>query len=305
MTFDWEKGYKTHLKSVHGGAALNPDEAKSILCPQTVFACGFEKCLQVFEATGDHGVNVTFKDYLNHLMKHYDEGPTSGSWTYTARMRNLLRQSLVNNSWVNSSWLNADPNSKNQLTWSPHNTGILRKILETRHITNAEQLVNYAVDLSRSPKESSPLQRHFQFPIKGMCAIPVVGHINSAPPQPTTDRKGKQKEQHQPVQLPSPSYYASNDYSLRPCSMPNYTPRQPSHVPPTAVSGFVSSPESSYGGLQQSPPTSLFNDSPCHSGCMDWQGDVDSPEIEAVDRHHVSFGEPFMGRLQSPALTEL
>lgn len=42
MAFDWQTAYQIHLRNEHGGSQMRMDEAKAVLCPQTVFACGHQ-----------------------------------------------------------------------------------------------------------------------------------------------------------------------------------------------------------------------------------------------------------------------
>ncbi|KAK1994054.1 hypothetical protein LX36DRAFT_683910 [Colletotrichum falcatum] len=172
MVFDWQGAYKTHLKQAHGGSRMSLDEAKVNLCPQVVFACGFDNCLQVFEAQGDSDASSTFKEYVSHVVKHFDEGSNSGEWSYSARIRNLLRQNQVQAAWNESVWNEA---SRTTLQWSPQTSGVLRKRLECRHIGDVKLLVQYALMLG---SDSGPIKfrEDFVTPVVDTCTLHMPGH---------------------------------------------------------------------------------------------------------------------------------
>lgn len=174
MVFDWQTAYKTHLKQAHQGSRSSVDEAKVELCPQTVFACGFEHCSQVFEAPSDADATATFKDYVGHVVKHFDEGANSGEWTYSARIRNLLRQSGVLRAWTNS----VSEAERNALEWHPQSSYILRRRLETRHIGDLQLLIHYALALGRDAANPPQLREDFKMPVRQECSMPIHGHKN-------------------------------------------------------------------------------------------------------------------------------
>ncbi|KAL9489653.1 hypothetical protein ACSS6W_001930 [Trichoderma asperelloides] len=186
MVFDWQTAYKAHLKNSHGGSRMNLDDAKVPLCPQTVFACGFENCLQVFEAPSDVHAGPTFKEYVSHVVKHFDEGASSGQWSYSARMRNLLRQSSVLNAWSQSLWPDGDPS---RLRWNSQTSSVLRKRLETRHLGDLQFLVQYAIALGSSPNGAiQNFRADFVTPIRSECRLAIHGHSRaSAAPTPEAD----------------------------------------------------------------------------------------------------------------------
>ncbi|TQV89994.1 hypothetical protein IF1G_11335 [Cordyceps javanica] len=59
-----------------------------------IFACGFANCSLLWEAppTGNDG--KTFRDYIERVIKHYDDDKCA-EWSYETRMQNLLRQSRM------------------------------------------------------------------------------------------------------------------------------------------------------------------------------------------------------------------
>lgn len=209
MVFDWQTVYKTHLKNAHGGSRMALDDAKVSLCPQTVFACGFDNCIQVFEAPSDAEVAGTFKEYVAHVIKHLDEGSSSGAWTYSTRMRNLMRQSGVFSAWTNSSWPESE---RNRLTWDTQSSNVLRKRLETKHIGDLHLLVQYAIALGSNPSDVQEFHESFTLPIKDECQMLINGHVNGnvnsmrmqapPPPQPQLPSQPQQPPQHAPEQDP-------------------------------------------------------------------------------------------------------
>ncbi|KAH7310451.1 hypothetical protein B0I35DRAFT_411966 [Stachybotrys elegans] len=173
MVFDWQTAYKTHLKTSHGGSRMSLEEGKVNLCPQTVFACGFSNCTQVFEASTDEDAPAVYKEYVGHIVKHFDEGTNSGEWTYSMRIRNLLRQSGVMRAWNNSAWSEADRNS---LTWNPQTSGVLRKRLETRHIGDLQLLIQYAIMTGSDQASLASFRGDFITPVKEECQMMIPGH---------------------------------------------------------------------------------------------------------------------------------
>ncbi|CAI4211890.1 unnamed protein product [Parascedosporium putredinis] len=151
LVFDWQTAYKAHLKQAHGGSRMSLDEAKVNLCPQVVFACGFDNCLQVFEAHRDSEAQHVFKEYVSHVVKHFDDGAQSGQWTYSSRIRNLLRQLQVSRA-------------------------VLRKRLETRHIGDICLLINYAICLGRDPSQAGKFREDFVTPFRDTCTEAGLGH---------------------------------------------------------------------------------------------------------------------------------
>lgn len=175
MVFDWQTAYKTHLKQAHGGSRSSLDDAKVNLCPQTVFACGFEHCETYYEAASDAEAGAKFKEFVSHVVKHFDEVTSSGEWTYSARMRNLLRQTNVNRAWKNT----VPEADRCKMQWHPQSSVVLRKRLETRHIGDLQVLIRHAVTLG-STSEPVQLSEDFKLPTRAECSLPILGHPNRA-----------------------------------------------------------------------------------------------------------------------------
>ena len=215
MVFDWQTVYKTHLKHAHGGSRMALDDAKITLCPQTIFACGFDNCFQVFEAPSDAEISETFKEYVAHVIKHLDEGSNSGDWSYSTRIRNLMRQSGVLRSWTNSSWPESE---RNRLTWDTQTSNVLRKRLETRHLGDLRLLVQYAIALGSNPAGVQDFHDTFTLPIQDKCQMQISGHANNmgmqaAPPQPS--RQGQPQPQPQPQPHPPQQASEQDPFSFK------------------------------------------------------------------------------------------
>lgn len=188
LVFDWQTAYKAHLKAEHGGSRMSPDEAKVNLCPQVVFACGFEHCLQVFEACDEADAAHVFKEYVTHIVKHFDDGTQSGDWTYSRRMRNLLSQAHVHGAWASSG---LDSVGRARLDWDPQTSCVLRKRLECRHVKDPALLVHYAISLGSSDLAAPPsLPPDFVTPVRDTCAEP--GHASLKRPLAPQDSPSDQ-----------------------------------------------------------------------------------------------------------------
>jgi hypothetical protein len=145
--FDWQAAYEMHMKDDHIGTQLSANEAKILLRTQVVFACGFVKCKQIFEVPNGDNTDRAVSDYFKHVAKHIANGATIGDWTYSTRIRNLLRQSRVQEAWKGG----ASKDIRNQLTWQLHNSSILRKKLECGDVEDVGALVGVAIALGSSP----------------------------------------------------------------------------------------------------------------------------------------------------------
>lgn len=259
MVFDWQTAYKTHLKQAHQGSRSSVDEAKVDLCPQTVFACGFEQCSEVFEASSDADAASTFKDYVGHVVKHFDEGANSGEWTYSARIRNLLRQSGVIRAWTNS----VPEPERSKLDWRPQSSVVLRRRLETRHIGDLQMLVHYALALGRDSANPPQLGENFKMPVRHECTMPIPGHKNRLHGAPVAAPEPEFQFKISRAADPTMSAYLA---SQRKMVVPRAPPRAGrSARPPTMTMSRQSTSHmnmSQYGHFHQSP--SIFSPQQMH-----------------------------------------
>jgi len=101
----------------------------------------------------------TSKDYFSHVINHmkrfinrkapcpWEEPPV---WTYSTRMRNLLRQSQVR-----SAWKDVSKDDRRRMVWRVEDSTVLRKMLECRDVKDARAVVLAAQELG-SASPSSP-----------------------------------------------------------------------------------------------------------------------------------------------------
>jgi hypothetical protein len=309
MVFDWQAAYKAHLKTSHGGSRMSLDEAKVNLCPQVVFACGFENCLQVFEAAGDNDASATFKEYVAHVVKHFDEGSNSGEWTYSARIRNLLRQSAVNSTWTEAVWNEA---ARNQLQWQSQTSGILRKRLETRHIGNVKVLVQYAFLLGSDPSRITKYTDDFITPIVDTCTMNIPGHKirqpqRAPPPEPDPFQfrisRGANPAlaayiaSQRRVYVPRPGHRPSRPHQLQ---SPRPTMTAPTSNPMNPTPYFTSLPE-------PAPASPLFDPSVTRAfsptASMMPQGGIIADDLQSLRSMANGTPEPDMEMTDTPMLS--
>lgn len=169
---------------------MNVDEAKVKLCPQTVFACGFENCTQVFEAPNEDDTAATLKEYSGHIVKHFEEGSNGGRWTYSTRVRNLLRQPQVSAFWEKA-WPEME---RPKLQWEPQSSMAARKTLEAGHLENLPFLIRFIVTLGSNPGDLSKFEGNLDPPVKKRCPKAQFQHgmphdSNAQSPQQVPERE--------------------------------------------------------------------------------------------------------------------
>jgi hypothetical protein len=168
---------------------MNIDEAKIKMCPQTMFACGFENCTQVFEAPSEDDTAATLKEYSSHIVKHFEEGSNSGRWTYSSRIRNLLRQRHVSASW-DKAWPELE---RPQLQWEPQSSMAARKTLEAGHLENLPFLIRFLIMLGSNPEDLSKFEGKLEAPFRERCTTAQFQHrlshdANAQSPQHILER---------------------------------------------------------------------------------------------------------------------
>ncbi|CEJ83128.1 hypothetical protein VHEMI03152 [[Torrubiella] hemipterigena] len=187
MVFDFPSAHANHVKEYHSEDGKESQEGIAgtiTCCTRTVFGCGFEGCMLVFEAEDPNDVEVCLDRYLQHVVKHYTDIAV-GDWTYSARIRSLLTQSSTA-----EAWLRYTQTHNELLSWDPQETVALRKILETRHFNDPEEVVRYAVAKSMAHIDSfnGP---ELHYPILSQCSA-------CNPPLATTSSP------HLPESIPEP-----------------------------------------------------------------------------------------------------
>ncbi|KAK4454422.1 hypothetical protein QBC34DRAFT_471318 [Podospora aff. communis PSN243] len=173
--FDWKSAFEAHLKENHGNTQHPSDSHQVKLCPQVVFACGFSNCRLVFEAASDDDAEKKAQEYFNHVANHFDDNLTHRNWSYSVRIRNLMRQPAVESHWKDRKKAAQDP------MWQPHTSSVVRKILETRHFTDIPLLVQWVVMLGswayNQPHSPLPkLPADLRLPVKDNCSLVLEGH---------------------------------------------------------------------------------------------------------------------------------
>lgn len=185
LSFATERAYSTHAKETHRMDALPNSAAKTELCPQVVFSCGFANCKdRVFEATNAEQASGSRDKYFEHIAKHFEDGFDVNNWEYKVQIHNLMRQQRVKSIWKTCIW----PKEKRMgLTWRPRSSGDLRRMLEARHLgEDISTLVRLAYILGTSPftNASTPppseIDLQFSLPIRSECLMDTVGHADAA-----------------------------------------------------------------------------------------------------------------------------
>ncbi|CEJ83129.1 hypothetical protein VHEMI03153 [[Torrubiella] hemipterigena] len=174
LTFSTERAYSTHAKEAHRMKALPNSAARTDLCPQLVFSCGFTACKdRVFEASCADESSATRDKHFEHIAKHFEDGYDISTWEYKVQIQNLLRQQQVKSTWKTCIF----PKEKRQaLVWKPRSSGDLKRILESRHLgSDISNLVRLAFILGNAPFSLSAtpppgeLETYFQLPYLNTC----------------------------------------------------------------------------------------------------------------------------------------
>ncbi|KAI5462865.1 hypothetical protein BGZ63DRAFT_412601 [Mariannaea sp. PMI_226] len=191
LSFATERAYSTHAKETHRMDALPNSTAKTDLCPQVVFSCGFASCKdRVFEASNSEQASNSRDKYFEHIAKHFEDGFDVNNWEYKIQLQNLMRQSKVKSIWKTCIW---PKERRQQLTWRPRSSGDLKRMLEARHLgEDISTLVRLAFILGTSPFTNpntpppSEIDLQFPLPIRSECLMDTVGHADGAQPKDQT-----------------------------------------------------------------------------------------------------------------------
>lgn len=176
LSFATERAYSTHAKEAHRMDALPSSAARTELCPQLVFSCGFANCKdRIFETYSREDSSNCRDKYFEHIAKHFEDGFDVCDWEYHIQIQNLMRQSKVKPIWKSCIWPKV---KRQQLVWKPRSSGDLRRMLECRHLgNNVSTLVRLAYILGTPPFTSSntpppsEIDIHFQLPFRSQCLI--------------------------------------------------------------------------------------------------------------------------------------
>ncbi|KAL7792176.1 hypothetical protein V8C37DRAFT_410133 [Trichoderma ceciliae] len=185
LSFSTERAYSTHAKEAHRMKALPNSAARTEMCPQFVFACGFGTCRdRLFEAHNADDASATRDKHFEHIAKHFEDGFDVSNWEYRVQMQNLMRQKLVKQIWKTCIW---PKEKRQQLHWRARSSGDLKRMLECRHLgTNISSLVRLAFILGTPPftTNSTPppseIDIYFQLPYRSQCLLESSGHASLA-----------------------------------------------------------------------------------------------------------------------------
>ncbi|GAO18991.1 hypothetical protein UVI_02060640 [Ustilaginoidea virens] len=181
LSFSTERAYSTHAKEAHRTKALPNSTARTDLCTQVIFSCGFSTCKErVFEAQSADEASATRDKHFEHIAKHFEEGQDVKDWEYRIQIQNLMRQPQVKPIWKTCIW---PKEKRQQLYWRPRSSGDLKLMLECRHLGNdISNLVRLAFILGTAPftgpatPPPSEMDRYFQLPYRKSCSINTPGH---------------------------------------------------------------------------------------------------------------------------------
>ncbi|ATY65661.1 Zinc C2H2 [Cordyceps militaris] len=174
QSFSTERAYSTHAKEAHRMKALPNSTARTDLCPQVVFSCGFETCRdRVFEAASAEDASATRDKHFEHIAKHFEDDFDVSDWEYKVQIQNLLRQQQVKPVWKTCIW---PKEKRQQLQWRARSSGDLRRMLEARHLgSDISQIVRLAFILGNAPFSApgaappGELDSYFQLPYRHLC----------------------------------------------------------------------------------------------------------------------------------------
>ncbi|KAL7894450.1 hypothetical protein HDV63DRAFT_279466 [Trichoderma sp. SZMC 28014] len=170
--FQWLGAFKEHARYYHKVRVRIYDAEVITLCPQTVFACGFEGCSQVYEAPSELEASPARAKFIAHVVTHLQsilDKPRA--WTFTFRMRNLLSQRALSNIWPPPS-LSGEQSLR--LKWDARSGSVLQRLLETRHLGSPSSLIRNAIALGSIPcREVQLAQGNAVLPILGQCQAEV------------------------------------------------------------------------------------------------------------------------------------
>lgn len=164
--------------------ALPSSAARTDLCPQLVFSCGFGTCKdRIFEAGQRDDAGATRDKYFEHIAKHFEDDFNVNDWDYTTLIHNLMRQQRVKSIWKTCIW---PKEKRTALSWRARSSGDLKRMLECRHLgEDISQLVRLAFILGTAPFTSSrtpppsEIDIHFQLPYRSQCLLETDGPVKT------------------------------------------------------------------------------------------------------------------------------
>ncbi|KAF2264107.1 hypothetical protein CC78DRAFT_617137 [Lojkania enalia] len=120
--FDRDRDFRKHFRKCHHGQLL-PQNNRHSVPDKCVYACGFTDC---------RWITYNFKDWWDHVARCMKEKPVK-EWSYTWRMRNLLRHPRIAPTWkhIRSHWCESRGIDTSKLQWDPKITRSIRQQLES------------------------------------------------------------------------------------------------------------------------------------------------------------------------------
>ncbi|KAG5959606.1 hypothetical protein E4U57_000571 [Claviceps arundinis] len=179
--FTTERAYSTHAKEAHRMKALPNSTARTDMCAQLVFSCGFATCKErLFEAQSAHDAPATREKHFEHIAKHFEDGFDVKQWEFRVQVQNLMRQPMVKSIWKTCIW---PKEKRQQLYWRPRSSADLKRMLECRHLGNdISTLVRLAFILGTAPFTNpvtpppAEIDMYFQLPYRSCCPINSPDH---------------------------------------------------------------------------------------------------------------------------------
>lgn len=98
MDFDLTADFNKHLKEAHPHSQYSLSTTDMKIFRQVVIGCGFSSCRRVFEASNEED-QKTSEEYFEHVARHFGESRAYKAWSYSVRVRNLLRQAGIDALW--------------------------------------------------------------------------------------------------------------------------------------------------------------------------------------------------------------
>ncbi|KAG6005541.1 hypothetical protein E4U21_007867 [Claviceps maximensis] len=290
MAYDWQSAYQIHLRTAHGRSHMNVDEAMIKVCPQTVFACGFEYCTRVFESFSEDDATNTLKEYSGHVVKHFDEGSDGGRWLYSTRVRNLLRQSQVSALWEKA-WPEME---RPVLRWATQTSLAARKLLEAGHLEKLPFLIRCLIILGSDGGDLSKLEGRLELPVKEKCPAPYSHRfsLNTKAQSPLGHDLERDMEQFQVSEGHVGLNYASGSGSvLGPVPGPGtYGRVQPTRQVPRSIEAVEA-----FDQQQTQTPTQHSNYSDAETGAASLQ------HQHLTSSHQLFYHDPTSSNMFTPS----
>ncbi|KAJ6445437.1 zinc finger domain-containing protein [Purpureocillium lavendulum] len=255
LSFSTERAYSTHAKDAHRMKALPNSTARTELCTQVVFACGFASCKdRIFEAQTADDSSATRDRHFEHIAKHFEDRCDVRQWEYRVQIQNLMRQPQVKQTWKTGIW---PKEKRQQLSWRPRSSGDLKRMLECRHLGNdISTLVRLAYILGTAPFTAaatpppSEIDSYFQLPVRSLCLIDTPGHcLTTSTPSPKMEEDDSSSTLTFPKRRSSRSSLTQSVFRL-PSRQGKRSSRPP--TPASVMGGMTSAPSTT-------PPVQGFN----------------------------------------------